>query len=60
MLNYCLTELLKYGDQYNAARCALLLGRLYLLEMADDRAYPHCTLMNSNYKAELVGTLHLI
>ncbi|CAF0846952.1 unnamed protein product [Adineta ricciae] len=37
ILNYCLTELLKYGDQYNVARCALLLGRLYLLEMGEDR-----------------------
>ncbi|CAF3371539.1 unnamed protein product [Rotaria sp. Silwood1] len=45
ILNYCLTELLKYGDRYNVARCALLLGRLYLLEMAEDRAYP-------NYLAE--------
>jgi len=37
ILNSCLTELLKYGDQYNVARCALLLGRLYLLELSEDR-----------------------
>lgn len=34
--------MLKYGDQYNVARCALLLARLYLLEMAEDRAYSSC------------------
>ena len=42
ILNHCLTELLKYGDQYNVARCALLLGRLYLLELSEDRACHNC------------------
>jgi len=41
-LNSCLTELLKYGDQYNVARCALLLGRLYLLELSEDRTISNC------------------
>lgn len=42
ILNSCLTELLKHGDQFNVARCALLLGRLLLLEITDDRTHIHC------------------
>ncbi|CAF1164046.1 unnamed protein product [Adineta steineri] len=41
ILNFCLSELLKYGDQYNVARCALLLGRLLLLEMTEERTCPN-------------------
>lgn len=32
---------MKYGDQYNVARCALLLARLYLFESAEDRTNVH-------------------
>ncbi|CAF4618494.1 unnamed protein product [Rotaria socialis] len=69
ILTFCLTELLKYGDRYNVARCALLLGRLYLLEMADDRVYPnfecflirfHPLIFLTNYNPiELLNLLHI-
>ncbi|CAF3791906.1 unnamed protein product [Rotaria sp. Silwood1] len=53
ILNYCLTELLKSGDRYNVARYVLLLGRLYLLEIAEDRVYHNCNL-------EFNGTEYLL
>ncbi|CAF0942486.1 unnamed protein product, partial [Didymodactylos carnosus] len=34
-LSYCLTELLKHGDQYSIGRCALLLAKYYLIESDD-------------------------
>ncbi|CAF1137915.1 unnamed protein product [Rotaria magnacalcarata] len=66
ILTFCLTELLKYGDRYNVARCALLLGRLYLLEMAEDRVYPnyssdaeHLLLLAKDIFTSFQETLHL-
>ena len=41
ILHHSLTELLKYGDQYNVARCALLLARLYLFDITEDRTNVH-------------------